>query len=78
MPKAKTPSSKSTATSGIRNVSREARMAPRKSRRGMGVATKHLSSLPIRMLTRKKPDAPEPAPHGVEPDQPRDQEVDVA
>ena len=67
-----------TARSGITKVSRAPRSASKKSRRGMGVATNRLSSLAIRKLTSKEADAPEPAPHGVEPDQARDQEVDVA
>ena len=57
-------------TSGIRKVRREARIAPRKSRLGIGVATKHLSSLPIRKLTRKKPMPQSPPPMALTPIRP--------
>ena len=54
-------------TSGIRKVKREAKMAPRKSRLGMGVATKHFSSLPMRRLTRKNPIPQRPPPMALTP-----------
>ena len=56
------PSSRSTVRSGIRKVSRAPRRASRKSRRGMGVATNRLSSLPIRIFTSRKPMPHSPPP----------------
>ena len=70
MLKASTPSNSRMETSGIKNVRREARIAPRKSRLGMGVAMKHLSSLPIRKLTRKKPIPQSPPPMALTPIRP--------
>ncbi len=62
IPKTSTPIRSSTATSGIRKVSRAMRIASRKSRRGIGVAANRLSSLPIRKFTSRNPTPHRPPP----------------
>ena len=72
------PSKSSTVKSGMTKVNRAPSRASRKSRRGIGVATNRLSKLGDPEVDQQEADTPEPAPHRVEPDQARDQEVDVA
>ena len=64
--------------SGIRKVSRAPSRASRKSRRGIGRGDEALEQLGDPEVHQQEADAPEPAPHRVQPDQAGDQEVDVA
>ena len=62
IPKTNTPRDSSTATSGIRKVSRANKIAIRKSRRGIGWPMNRFRSLPIRKVDEQETDAPEPPP----------------
>ena len=66
----KAPSEQQHGQVGDQEGQPDTRRASKKSRRGMGVATNHFSSLPIRKLTSRKPTPQSPPPIVLRPIRP--------
>ena len=76
--KTSAPRSSSTVTSGIRNVRRERQDGAQEVAPGHGGGDEALEQLADPQVHQEEADAPEAAPHGIEPDQPGDQAIDIA